>query len=73
MSYSILCRWGGGAAPPNPPFIFFAPHLQARPSSVEQENLATLSKKRHVLILLDVLQMGVAAPPNPSAHFFGNF
>ena len=36
------------------------------------QNLAKLSKKRHVLILLDVLQMGGGcAPPNPPAHFFG--
>ena len=36
------------------------------------QNLATLSKKRHVLVLLDVLQMaGGCAPANPSAHFFG--
>ena len=36
------------------------------------QNLAKLSKKRHVIILLDVLQMGGGcAPPNPPRFFLG--
>ena len=36
------------------------------------QNLAKLSKKRHVIMLLDVLQMGgAAAPPNPPLVFLG--
>ena len=36
------------------------------------QNLAKLSKKRHVIMLLDVLQMGGAAPPlNPPLVFLG--
>ena len=36
------------------------------------QNLAKLSKKRHVLILLDVLQMeGAAPPPTPPLIFLG--
>ena len=37
------------------------------------QNLAQLSKKRHVLILVDVLQkQGGLPPPQPRAHFLGN-
>ena len=36
------------------------------------QNLAKLSKKRHVIILLDVLQMGGGLrPPQPPAFFLG--
>ena len=40
-------------------------------TSCVNSHLAKLSKKRNVLILLDVLQKGGAAPPpNPPADFF---
>ena len=67
----------GRLAPPNPPAHICSTDSQARPSSAEQETTCShktyqsSSKKRHVLILLDVLQMGCSTPPNPPAYLFG--
>ena len=42
-----------------------------RKDHIRRQDLAALNKTRHVLILLDVLQMGGAAPPpTPPLIFF---
>ena len=68
-----LVLWSPGPLVPGPgPVVLWSPGpLVSR--SMFSQNLAKLSKKRHVtcIMLSDVLQLGGAAPPPTPSSFFG--